>query len=240
MSLHRSRPDPQLGVFETLLVRAGRPIELDAHLERMRSSLSVVFDAQLPPGTEHLVLDRARELTLGRLRLTVAPNGERTPAAEIRVRPADRELMFPAFGRALSLTPLVVPGGLGGHKWADRAIVERAEADGSVPLILDEDGTVLEASRANVFIVEDGTIVTPPADGRLLPGVTRRRVIELVPVREEPVSLDRMLAADEVFLTGSVRGVEPVRDYEGAPQWAEGTLTGVVSDHLRRHWEDDP
>jgi para-aminobenzoate synthetase/4-amino-4-deoxychorismate lyase len=239
MSSHRSRPDQQLGVFETLQVRDGRPVELDAHLERLRSSIAALYDSPVPPGTELLVFERARELALGRLRLTVAPNGHGALAADVRVAPVERALVFPAFAGAAALVRLVVPGGLGGHKWADRAIVEPLEATGSVPLILDSDDTVLEASRANVFIVETGMLVTPPADGRLLAGVTRRRVIELLPVREEPIALERLLAAEEVFLTGSVRGVEPVRDFEGKRQWTEGALTGVVSDHLRRHWEGD-
>jgi para-aminobenzoate synthetase / 4-amino-4-deoxychorismate lyase len=239
MGSHRSHPDQQLGVFETLLVRDGRPVELDAHLERLRSSLDALYHAPVPPGTELLVLDQARELTLGRLRLTVAPNGNGKLAATARVTPVEPAQVFPAFTRAAALVRLVVPGGLGSHKWADRAIVEPVEATGSVPLILDRDDAVIEASRANVFIVESGEMVTPPADGRLLAGVTRRRLLELVPVREEPVSLDRLLGADEVFLTGSVRGVEPVHDFEGTRQWTEGTLTGVVSDHLRRHWEGE-
>ena len=109
-----------------------------------------------------------------------------------------------------------------------------------IDLDLDRDDAVLEASRANVFIVESGEMITPPTDGRLLAGVTRRRLLELVPVREEPISLDRLLAADEVFLTGSVRGVEPVRDYNGTREWSEGELTAVVSDHLRRRWEAEP
>jgi para-aminobenzoate synthetase / 4-amino-4-deoxychorismate lyase len=239
MSSHRSHPDQRLGVFETLLVRDGRPVELDAHLERLRSSLDALYDAPVPPGTELLVLDQARALTLGRLRLTVAPNGPGKLAATVRVAPVEPEQVFPAFARAAALVRLVVPGGLGSHKWADRTIVESVEAAGAVPLILDGDDAVIEASRANVFIVESGEMVTPPDDGRLLAGVTRRRLLELLPVREEPVSLDRLLAADEVFLTGSVRGVEPVRDFERTRQWTEGTLTGVVADHLRRQWEGE-
>jgi len=237
MSPHRNHPDERLGVFETLLVRDGRPVELDAHLERLRSSLLALYDAPVPPGTELLVLDQARELTLGRLRLTVARNRRGTLAANVRVAPVEPAQVFPTFARAASLVRLVVPDGLGSHKWADRTIVEPVEATGSVPLILDGDDAVIEGSRANVFIVEGGELRTPPADGRLLAGIARRRLIELVPVREEPISLDRLLAADEVFLTGSVRGVEPLRDFEGTRQWTEGTLTGVVSDHLRRHWE---
>ena len=207
-------------------------------MRRLRASASAVFGAELPAGTEQLVREGARELQLGRLRLTVAPDGGRSLSADVRVAPLPREAVFPAFSHAASLTRLVVQGGLGAHKWADRSLVEPAEADGAVALIVDVDGAVLEASRGTVFIVEDGVIVTPPADGRLLPGVTRRRVLDLVPVREEPVPLDRLLEADEVFLTGSVRGVEPVRDYNGARRWSEGTLTRAVSDDLRRRWED--
>ena len=76
---------------------------------------------------------------------------------------------------------------------------------------MDHDrATVLEASRANVFIVEGDRLVTPPADGRILPGVTRARLLALLDVREEIVSLDRLADADEAFLSGSVRGVEAV------------------------------
>ena len=225
-------------MFETLLVRDGVPVELDAHLERLRSSIDALYDAPVPPGTELLVLDEASELTLGRLRLTVTPNGRGKLATTVSVAPVESAQVFPAFARAAALVRLVVPGGLGSHKWADRTIVEPVEATGAVPLILDGDD-VIEASRANVFIVESGEMITPPVDGRLLAGVTRRRMLELLPVREEPVSLDRFRAADEVFLTGSVRGVEPVRDFERTRQWSEGALTSVVSDHLRRHWEGE-
>jgi para-aminobenzoate synthetase/4-amino-4-deoxychorismate lyase len=227
-----------MGVFETLLVREGHPVELGAHLERLRSSLAAVFGAPPPESAEALVLERARDITLGRLRLTVAPNGSGALKADVRVAPVERSIVFPAFERAVRLVRLTVPGGLGGHKWADRSLVEPAEGNGSVPLLLDENEVVLEASRANVFIVEDGTLVTPPADGRILPGVTRRRVLELIPVREEAVPLHRLLAAEEVFLTGSVRGIEPVRDCDGARRWTAGPLTGEVSDRLRRRWEE--
>ncbi|MGH3099408.1 MAG: aminotransferase class IV, partial [Thermoleophilia bacterium] len=87
--------------------------------------------------------------------------------------------------------------------------------------------------------VEDGTIFTPPADGRILPGVTRRRVMELMPVSEEAVSLDRLVAADEVFLSGSVRGIEPVRDCQGVGAWPDGRVTMLVAGELRRLWEMD-
>lgn len=237
MSSHRSQPDPARGVFETMLVRDGRPLELSAHLARLGASVAGLYGVADLPGIAELVADRARGLPLGRLRVTVAPNGDGSLHADVRRAPVDDVLVFPDFGRAVRLRPLTVPGGLGRHKWADRRILDAADGGNAVPLVLDADGSVLEASRANVFVVEDGAISTPPADGRILPGVTRRRVLELMPVREEAIALDRLLAADEVFLSGSVRGIEPVRAYDEARAWPAGTVTPLVADALRRLWE---
>jgi branched-subunit amino acid aminotransferase/4-amino-4-deoxychorismate lyase len=78
-----------------------------------------------------------------------------------------------------------------------------------VPLIVDLDGDVLEAAHANVFIVEGTHLVTPPVDGRQLPGTVRARVLALHPAREERLTLDRIAAADEVLLASSIRGVHP-------------------------------
>jgi para-aminobenzoate synthetase/4-amino-4-deoxychorismate lyase len=239
MSVQRSRPDPARGVFETLLVRDGRALELEAHVARLGSSVGELYGAR-PPEVRDLVAAAAREVPLGRLRVTVAPNGNGLPAADVRVAAVDESVVFPPFARGVRLSRLDVHGGLGAHKWADRSLLEEAETGDSVALIVDGDAGVLEASRANAFIVEDGAIVTPPADGRILPGVTRARLLELVPVREEPISFARLLAADEVFLTGSVRGVEPVWGLEGGRTWHVGTVTPLVADELRRRWEMHP
>jgi para-aminobenzoate synthetase/4-amino-4-deoxychorismate lyase len=220
-----------------MLVRDGRPVELGAHLARLGASVAALYGAPALPGVEDLVIEHARGLALGRLRVTVSADDRGDLAADVRTAEVEDALVFPDFTGAVSLHPVSIPGGLGPHKWADRRILDSAGRGGAVPLILDVDDGVLEASRANVFLVEDGEIVTPPADGRILPGVTRRRVLELMPVREETISFERLLAADEVFLTGSVRGVEPVWGCNGMRTWRAGTVTPRVSGDLRRLWE---
>jgi para-aminobenzoate synthetase/4-amino-4-deoxychorismate lyase len=80
-------------------------------------------------------------------------------------------------------------------------------------LVVDADGEVLEASWANVFIVEGGRHITPPADGRLLPGIIRARI----GADEEPITLERYEAADAVYLTSGVALVTPVRGAASAP-----------------------
>jgi para-aminobenzoate synthetase/4-amino-4-deoxychorismate lyase len=99
----------------------------------------------------------------------------------------------------------------------------------------------LEVSRGNIFVVRDETLLTPAADSRLLPGVARRRIIEVatevgIPVREQAVSAGDIAEADEVFASGSLRGVEPVRTYAGVRQWEQGALTPRISAALRRRW----
>lgn len=82
-------------------------------------------------------------------------------------------------------------------------------------LLLDADGHVAEGPTTNIFYVDrSGGLVTPRADNVLL-GVTRRSVLDLAkhdgrPVREERFGPDALLAAAEVFLTGTTANVLPV------------------------------
>jgi para-aminobenzoate synthetase/4-amino-4-deoxychorismate lyase len=223
-------PDPAQGVFETTLVSGGRPVSLDAHLARLEASLAELYGRPVPDGAVGEVEEAARGLELGRLRLTVTPDG----SASVRVADVDPSLIFPS--EPVSVAAIAVPGGIGAHKWADRRLLEAAEAQvgPAVPLVVDAaDGALLEGSRGSLFVVRDGAVITPPADGRLLPGITRAQAIEVVrglgvELREETVA---DLDADEVFLTGAVRGVEPVGQ-------ASGELTARVAAELRSLWLD--
>jgi para-aminobenzoate synthetase / 4-amino-4-deoxychorismate lyase len=173
----RLRPDRATGVFETLLVVDGLPIELQAHLERLTSSVRDLFARELPAGTRDLVLDSASPLPLGRVRLTVAPGRAGVLGADAVAASVDPEDVFPSWERAIVLRPLLMRGGLGAHKWADRAGLAwtSSESDRCLPLVLDAGGELLEASRANVFAVEGEALITPLADGRILSGVARAR-----------------------------------------------------------------
>lgn len=82
-------------------------------------------------------------------------------------------------------------------------------------LFVEADGTVNEGTSANVAIVLRGTIVTPPHSHRILPGVSRDVVVELarrqgLRVDERPLSREELLAAGEVFLTGTTTEVQGV------------------------------
>lgn len=237
-------PDPKRGVFETMLVVDGHPIELGAHLERMDASLGALFGSNTPSSAGELVQERARGIGLGRLRLTVVPSVDGGLGAEVATAEVEPEMVFPSAKRSVTLYCHLVEGGLGAHKWADRRLLEAAEGDapaGSVPLLLDVGGVALEASRANLFAVLAGAIITPPTDGRILPGIARLRAIEAakedgIAVREEEMALDRLTQADEVFLTGSVRGVEPVSSIDGIETILGGKVSAQIAARLKRRW----
>jgi para-aminobenzoate synthetase/4-amino-4-deoxychorismate lyase len=234
-----SRPDPAQGLFETLLVAAGEPVELDAHLDRLAASLKQLFDAAPPAGLAEEVREHARGTSLGRLRITVVP-ATGAPRAELTTEDVDPADFFPGWDRAAKLRSLPYEGGLGAHKWADRRRL--GETRGStVPLLFDRGEEVLEAGRANLFAVLGETLFTPEADGRILPGTARAAAIEVaraegIVVREERLTRAALLAADEVFLTGSVRGIEPARALDGAPLPALTRLSRLVGEGLRRRW----
>lgn len=230
-------PDPAAGVFSTTLVVDGRAVEVDAHLARLEASVSALCGMPLGAETRALFTESTEGIGLGRLRVDVALRGEPTARA-VEVDPG---LVFPA--RGSDLAPVTVPGGIGGHKWADRRLLDlaQAELEPALPLVLDADGAPLETSRGNLFVVRDGAVLTPPTDGRLLPGIARARAIQLaraagIEVCERAIDIDELLGADEVFTTGGVRGVEPVRRCVGLGEWDSGEVTARVAAELRREW----
>jgi para-aminobenzoate synthetase/4-amino-4-deoxychorismate lyase len=198
-------------VFSTLLVRDGAAVDAGAHVARLKLSARELYGQELPADLEERIAVAASVQPLQRMRVLVAPGPGSLAAVELEARPLSTE---PGPETAV-LAPAYLPGGLGCHKWVDRRLVDRLERSlGALPLILDLDGEVLEAAIANVLIVEGATVVTPPLDGRLLPGTVRERVLAValsagLEVREQPVSLERLAAADEVLLSSAIRGVRP-------------------------------
>ncbi len=240
-----SRPDPGKGVFETLLVVEGRPIELDAHLARLAASLEALYGAaaaETDPRGE--IEEAARGLELGRLRATLAPGADGQLETEIVTAEVDPAVVFPGLERAVSVHTVLLEGGLGAHKWVDRMLIEEMEARlpaDSVAVLVDHGGAVLEALRANVFAVYGETLATPPADGRILPGIARGRVAEAAEAAglkpsERELSVGDLIAADEVFLAGSVRGVEPVRAIDGVKLSLRNEAGARLANQLRQIW----
>ena len=96
-------------------------------------------------------------------------------------------------------------------------------------ILLNQDGTVAEATGENVFFVKGKELVTNDATSSILPGITRDTVLRLaaeanIPARVRAFTRDELMAADEVFLTGTAAEVTPVREIDGR-QFKTGPAT---------------
>jgi branched-chain amino acid aminotransferase len=114
------------------------------------------------------------------------------------------------------LDPMVKNGNYLGSIFARNQAQEVGADDG---VLLSPEGVVTEATSANLFWVRDGVVYTCRED-LVLAGITRAKVIDLlqlagISVVEDHFQADHLLAADEVFLTGSVQGVQPVASIDG-------------------------
>ena len=100
-------------------------------------------------------------------------------------------------------------------------------------IMLDVDGFVSETNATNIFMVDDGVLMTPHAD-HCLPGITRQTVLELakelcIGTEVRRISLSEFHSADEVFTTGTMGELTPVIEIDGR------TIgTGVVGGITKR------
>ncbi|HLK35873.1 MAG TPA: aminotransferase class IV [Polyangiaceae bacterium] len=114
----------------------------------------------------------------------------------------------------------------------------RARAEGYDEIVLlDAESRLAEAPTANVFLVKDGAIVTPPAE-RILPGITRASVLEIahalgLPVREAHLAIEDLTRVDEAFFTATSLPLRPIASFDGAPaRAAPGPVTAILGEAL--------
>jgi para-aminobenzoate synthetase/4-amino-4-deoxychorismate lyase len=238
-------PDPARGLFETLLVADGRPVGLEAHLDRLGASSRELFGLDLPTNLPESIDAAAEGLALGRMRIDLLPAGAGLRFG-IATEPIDPAIFFPSRAGGADLRTVRHPEWAGAHKWADRDWLESVEREfgDAVPLILTDDDEVLEAGRANLFIVSEGGLITPPADGRILPGTARATTLDLasdlgIPATERSLQLADLQAADDLFLTSSLRGIRPVRTLGGTPLERSDPLVERLANALRARWLDE-
>lgn len=109
----------------------------------------------------------------------------------------------------------------------------RAKGYGNA-LVADALGNVAESATSNVFMVRDGEVFTPIANGTFLAGITRARHManlraDGVAVHETVLGFDDFRDADEVFLSGNMMKVTPVKEFDGT-HYQPGPMTQRVRD----------
>ncbi|KAI4320224.1 hypothetical protein MLD38_033729 [Melastoma candidum] len=117
---------------------------------------------------------------------------------------------------ATEVTFMVYANPVGNFHEVYKPTTEAKAAGFSDVLFLDAaTGKYIEEASCNVFIIKENVISTPPTDDVILPGITRRSIMDIarwlgIQVEERPITVEEVTSADEVFCTGTAVGVSPV------------------------------
>ncbi|HKY78477.1 MAG TPA: branched-chain amino acid transaminase [Anaerolineales bacterium] len=109
-------------------------------------------------------------------------------------------------------------------------------------LVLGQDGHISEGSAENIFMVRNGTLITPPITDNILEGITRATVIELaekelgIPVLQRSIDRTEVYICDELFMTGTAAQVTAVTKVDHRPV-GEGSM-GPLTAKLRQLYDD--
>jgi len=155
-------------------------------------------------------------------RVLVARGGTRLHLLEWA--PPEKRGSVPLTLRTIPYQPTVVLSNLKPMSYgANMAASRRArDAGADEGLLVQPDGTVLEAPTASVFWAVDGALKTPALELGILPSITRMVIMEALDTEQVTGTIDEVLAVDEVFLASTSREIQPVRrvdetEYEEAP-----------------------
>jgi branched-chain amino acid aminotransferase len=249
------------GLFEGIRVRAGRIFRFDQHLSRLLLGARYL-GLDLPEagqGLAHIVRETVRAfgqkeayvrllVTRGEGPLGVDPTTCKQPTVVCIVAEIG---LYSAQQRAQGLSmitssyrrpnPDVQDVAIKTLNYLGSALAKQeAKKQGAdEALLLNQSGRVSEASVANVFALHGRTLATPPSVDGCLEGINRAAVLELArdlgfSVCERSLTRRDLLAADEVFLTGSGAGVVGVRSLDGRAI-GRGQTGEVTLDLERRH-----
>jgi branched-chain amino acid aminotransferase len=119
-----------------------------------------------------------------------------------------------------------------------RVLAYATQRGASEGLMLNTAGQLCEGTGANVFVVVDGRVVTPPLSAGALAGITRDLVLEWTDVEERDLTLAEALAADEVFLTSSLRDVQSVYRWDDTTFGAHPVTDAVARTFAKRSAAD--
>lgn len=249
------------GVYEVIRARKGRLFEDAAHFARLATGLRAL---RLPAPSQDMATLRGVCVEL--LERNQLVSAEATVYLQITRGVAPRTHQFPkpdtpptVYLAAGPFTPPLSAQAKGVHaithpdiRWArcdiktvnllPNAWAKQCAVDaGAAEAIFMRDGVLTDGASSNVFAVIAGELCTPPLSTYLLPGITRRVVLELahelgLAPRERPIYFSDLRTADEVFITGTTSDVTPVIRVD---DWTVGNgAPGAVSTALQRALRD--
>jgi branched-chain amino acid aminotransferase len=232
------------------------------HVERIRRSCRIMLMEPVPPVDEFigLILETVRRNRF-REDVYIRPQVYKsTKAIGVRLHHLDHDLSIVTlpFGNYIDTDAGVRVMTSSWRRNADEAIPARGKITGGYvnmafqkseaelngfdeAIVLSPDGHASEASAANLFVIRDGTIVTPPVNDDILEGITRRAIAQLaaaegIPVIERQIDRSELYVADEILLCGTGVQVSPVVEVDHR---AVGSgAVGPIGRHIRDRYFD--
>lgn len=234
-------------VYEVIWWHRGTPVQAADHLARLRESARRIYmdvegtdERWLALLGQAVAASGAGPADDAYVRLVVTrgagPIGLRfdrhpVPTVVVVVAPAhrpsreewERGLSVALVDRLRVSVRALDPGAKTGNYMNNVLALHEAEARGADDAVmLNDRGEVTEGTTSNVYVVSRGAVLTPPLGAGILKGTTRTRVLDLcarnaIPAREATLLPADLRAADEVFLSSSVRGVIPVTRIDDHP-----------------------
>jgi len=242
-------------VYEVVRTYRGRLFALDEHLARLFRSLDAI-QIQHPYTVDQLksLIGEAIQRA-GFAETMVYIQISRGVAKRHRGVPAGCEPMFVMTVRAVpdsrplrerGATVITVPD----NRWsrcdiksvallANVLAYQAAKHAGATDAIfIADDGTINEATAANVFIIRNGELLTPPEGPKILSGITRGKILEAaraagLPAAERRVTKAELIGADEAFLCSTTAEVVPIRSVDGQ-KIGTGPLAARIYDQFIR------
>lgn len=196
------------GVFETIRVH-DRPLFWEQHISRLNAGLTALQIREPLDSAE--LLNSLNTLGISTCVVKIAVTAENI-VFQTRPLPIDVPPTYTLMpvDNLRSRHPLVL--GCKSLNYLENLLARgQAVAQGyDDALFVDEDGTITETSRANIFFYRDSLLRTPDQSAGLLPGIVRQWVFDCMPVETGVWTLNDLLSADAVLVTNSVIGVRPV------------------------------
>lgn len=241
------------GLFESIVARAGEPLLWPLHWRRLS------HDAQrlgIAPPDEAQLLTEIRSVLQGCDRATLkiiltrgqGQRGYRTPEKQAPTRivislpAADYPVEWSSKGIAATLSDIQLSQQprLAGIKHLNRLEQVLAQSgcqpDFAEALVCDRHGNIIEGIRSNVFIVEQGVLITPDLSYCGVAGVMRANIIEKaraldIPIAVESLDIQRLQKAQACFVTNSLIGIWPVASIDRRAM-ATGHVTRVLQEAI--------
>ena len=229
------------GVFETMKVHKGKILLADLHFERLFLSLQLLqIDSSMQKEnlTERILqlCGKNNCTELARIRLAVFRVEGRQAGYTIEALPLTPDLMkWSMEGIRLTIYPLARKSGdaFANLKSANflpyvMASLYAMQNSCDDALVLNSGNAIADSSRANLFLVKNDELVTPALHQGCVNGVMRRFIIDGckklgMVVRQEIVTEDDLLEADEAFLTNAIQGIRWVKQFRDRHYISEKT-----------------